>query len=290
MLKKIIDKRNYIILFVIIILIIWVLFFSKTKTYIKTFNFNEENITFKIYDKVNHKKLTKDIENIYKKYENVNSLSGKLTEEEKNLIEYGKIAYYKTNGYIDITSGKLLENLKNDKEYDFKSEIEKIEIKNNKLVNDIDFNFDSIIGSYATNEVLYYFKQNNIEKYIVSEDGDITTGKHYSKGKYSVSITNPNNGNLIEIISLENKSMATRNKSTEFKSYMVNPKTSQKENKYDSVVVIAKDNLTANMLVNSLYLMDIEEGKKLLEDYHGEALWIKGDEIIKTDGFDNYKK
>ena len=290
MLKKIIDKRNYIILFIIIILIIWVLFFSKTKTYIKTFNFNGENITFKIYDKVNHKKLTKDIENIYKKYENVNSLSGKLTEEEKNLIEYGKIAYYKTNGYIDITSGKLLENLKDDKEYDFKSEIEKVDTKNNKLVNDISFNFDNIIGSYATNEVLYYFKQNNIEKYIVSEDGDITAGKHYNKGKYSVSITNPNNGNLIEIISLENKSMATRNKSSEFKSYMVNPKTGKKENKYDSVVVIAKDNLTANMLVNSLYLMDIEEGKKILEDYHGEALWIQDDEITKTDGFDNYKK
>lgn len=293
MLKKILDKRNYIILFIIIILIIWIIwivFFHKNEPYMETFNYYGEDITFRVYDKVDHKKLTKDIDNIYKKYEDVDNLSGEVDEDEKSLIEYGKIAYYKTYGYIDITSGELLKHLKNNEEYDFKSEIENVIVEDDKLVNDINFNFDNIIGSYATNDVLYYFKQNDIKKYIVNENGDVTTGDYYDNGKYTVSINNPNTDEILAVVELENKAIATRNKSDDFQSYMVNPKTSKKENKYDSVVVVANDNLTANMLVNAIYLMDLDEGKNLISEYPAEALWIKGDQIIKTDGFDNYVK
>ena len=290
MLKKILDKRNFIILFIIIILIIWIIFFNKNEPYMETFNYYGEDITFRVYDKVDHKKLTKDIDNIYKKYEDVDNLSGKVDEDEKSLIEYGKIAYYKTYGYIDITSGELPKHLKNNEEYDFKSEIENVIVEDDKLVNDINFNFDNIIGSYATNDVLYYFKQNDIKKYIVNENGDVTTGDYYDNGKYTVSINNLNTDEILAVVELENKAIATRNKSDDFQSYMVNPKTSKKENKYDSVVVVANDNLTANMLVNAIYLMDLDEGKNLISEYPAEALWIKGDQIIKTDGFDNYVK
>ena len=289
MIKKIIDKRNFIILFVIIILIIWILFFNKKEIYIKSFNYFDKVITYKVYDKVNHKQITDDINNIYKKYEKMD-FKGELSEDEKALIEYGKIIYYKSNGYIDITDGKLVDKIKNEEEYKFKTDIENVKITDNYLINDISFNFSEIISSYATNEVLYYFKQNDITKYIVSDDGDITAGKYYDKGKYSVSINNPSDNEILDIVYLENKSMATRNTVSEFRSYMINPKTSKKESKYDSVVVIANDNLTANMLANSLYLMDEDEGKKMVEDYHGEALWVIDDKIIKTDGFDKYLK
>lgn len=289
MIKKIIDKRNYIILFLIIILIIWILFFNKKEVYIKSFEYFGEVITFKIYDDVNYKKVEKDIKNIYEKYEDMD-FKGELTSDEFSLIEYGKILYAKSHGYIDFTSGKLFESLKEGKSYDFTSEIDKVILEDNKLVNDIDFNFNGIISRYATNDVLYYFKQNDIKKYIVSEDGDVTAGKHYDDGKYKVSIINPNNDDVLGIVSLEKESMATRNKASSFKYYMLNPKTCQKEEKYDSVVVIAGDNLTASMVADSLYLMDIEEGKKMAKDYYAEALWVKDGEIIKTDGFDKYMK
>ena len=71
MVKKILDKRNYIILFIIIILIIWILFSGKKEYYIKTFNYFDETITISIYDEVDYKKTTKDINNIYKNY-NIN--------------------------------------------------------------------------------------------------------------------------------------------------------------------------------------------------------------------------
>ena len=291
MLKKIVDKRNYIILFIIIILIIWFLWaliFNNNEAYMESFNYYGETITFKVYDKVNHKKLTNDINNIYKKYENVNDLNGELSEDEKALIEYGKILYYKTDGYIDVTSGELLKNIKDGKSYEFKSEIEKLNIEDDKLTEDISFNFDNIIGSYATNEVLYYFKQNDITKYIVSENGDIVTGEYYDDGEYKVSINSPKGDDVLDIVSLENKAMATRNNTNEFESYMVSPKTSQKESKYDSVVVIANDNMTANMLVNSLFLMDREAGEKLVLEYNSDAMWVNGDDITMTDGFKEY--
>ena len=285
MIKKILDKRNYIILFIIIILIIWILFSGKKDYYIKTFNYFDETITISIYDKVDYKKTTKDINDIFKNY-NINLDS--INKYENNLIEYGIDIYKKSNGYIDITSGKLIENLKEEKEYNFKTKIDDIKIKNNKLVKKIDFNFDSIIGSFVTKEVINYLEENNIKKYIINENGDITVGEYYSKGKYALSINNPKTNEVLYIVNLENKSMATRN-SEGFKSYMVNPKTNKIENKYDSVVVIANDNLTANMLVNTLYLMDEKEGKDFIKKYDAEALWID-DEIIKTNGFDKYIK
>lgn len=289
MIKKIIDKRNYLILFIIVILLVWILFFNKKEIYVKSFNYFDKVITFKIYDNVNHKQVTNDINNIYKKYENYD-FKGKLTDDEKALIEYGKILYFKTDGYIDITTGELIENLKNNRNYEFKTDIEKIEIKDGKLTRNISFNFDNVLSCYATNDVLYYFKQNDITKYIVNEDGDITAGKHYQSGKYDISISNPNNDKVLKIVSFENKSMITRNYVPEIKSYMINPKNSKVEHKYDSVVVIAKDNLTASMLADSLYLMDMEDGKKLLSDYNGEALWITGDDFVMTDGFNKYIK
>ena len=293
MFQKIVDKRNYIILLIIIILVIWVvwsLFFYKKSPYIETFNCYGEKITFKVYDTVNHNKLTREINNIFQKYEGVNNLFGKINESEKTLLEYGKILYYKTNGYVDITSGELLRKLKNGEDFQFKSMIEKLDTEDGVLKEKFNFNFDNVIGSYATNEVLNYFKQNDIKKYIVSENGDISAGEYYDSGNFKVSINKPNSNGILEVVYLENKSMASRYNTNKFEAYMVNPKTSKKESKYDGVIVISSDNLTANMLVNSLFLMDIDEGKKMALDYSSEAMWIDGNEIVKTDGFDKYLK
>ncbi len=280
-LKKILEKRNYIILFIIIVLFIWILFFNKREIYLKSFNYFNETITYKIYDNIDKNKVTKDINDIYKKYTNYNKKLNqkKLNENMNSLLEYGKLLYYNTNGYIDITSGDLYKNIKNNKEYTFTSKIDKIGKEK------INYNFENIISAYATNDVIYYFKQNNIKKYIVNQNGDITVGKRYNKDKYKISLLD--NEKLMNILKLENKSVATR-KNGKFKSYMVNPKTSKKEEKYEMVVVIANDNLTANMLANTLYLMDVDSGKEFIKKYNASALWKTNDETYQTDNFKNY--
>lgn len=278
--KKIIEKRNYIILFVIIVLIIWIMFFNKREIYLKSFNYFDETITYKIYNNIDKNKVTKDINNIYKKYENYNAKINNNTKDENihSLIEYGKLLYYKTDGLIDITSGDLLKNMQKGREYTFTSKIDKIGKET------INYNFENIICAYATNDVIYYFKQNDIDKYIVNENGDIKVGKKYNKDKYKISIIN--NEKLLYILNLENKAIATR-KTNELK-YMINPKTSKKENKYDMLVVISNDNLTANMVANTIYFMNKEDGEKFAKQYNSEVLWQKEDKIYQTKEFEKY--
>ena len=278
--KKIIEKRNYIILFVIIVLIIWIMFFNKREIYLKSFNYFDETITYKIYNNIDKNKVTKDINNIYKKYENYNAKINNNINDENiySLIEYGKLLYYKTDGLIDITSGDLLKNMQKGREYTFTSKIDKIGKET------INYNFENIICAYATNDVIYYFKQNDIDKYIVNENGDIKVGKKYNKDKYKISIIN--NEKLLYILNLENKAIATR-KTNELK-YMINPKTSKKENKYDMLVVISNDNLTANMVANTIYFMNKEDGEKFAKQYNSEVLWQKEDKIYQTKEFEKY--
>lgn len=222
MMKKIIDKRNYIILIIIIILLIWLIFFNKKEAYLKSFNYFDEVITYEVYENVNHKELTNDIKEIYESYKS-----------------------YKK----DLKKKNLSENMKSLKEYS-----KLVNLKTDNLVED---NVDDIIASYVTNEVIYYFKQNNIKKYIVNENGNVTVGKHYNNSKYKISINN-------YILNLENKSVAT----------------------YKNITVISNDNLTADMLSKTLNNTDYESGIKLLKKYKSYGLWIEENKMSK--GFKKY--
>ena len=151
-----------------------------------------------------------------------------------------------------------------------------------------DFDLDMIKASYAISEVCDYFKQNNIESYIINEGGNVITGDSYDDDKYTVSLSKYDSEEVLDIVLLENKSLYTLNKSDEITEYSVNPKTSETVDNFDSVSVIANDNLTADMLVRTLFLMNEDEGRKYIENFNAEALWQKGDEISMTNGFKNY--
>ena len=69
---------------------------------------------------------------------------------------------------------------------------------------------------------------------------------------------------------------------------MINPKTSKKENKYDMLVVISNDNLTANMVANTIYFMNKEDGENFAKQYNSEVLWQKEDKIYQTKEFEKY--
>ena len=89
--RIIIEKRNYIILFIILLLIVWI-FFSNRKAYVKSFNFNGITITYVIYDKVNSDKISKNIDEIYEIYKRK-----ALDKKEKKYI------FNQTDGYFDET-------------------------------------------------------------------------------------------------------------------------------------------------------------------------------------------
>lgn len=269
-----IEKRNYLILGIIVLLVIWILFnlFSKKEVYMDSFDYFGESITIKVYDKVNQDNLSEDIDKILKSYEE--------GEKDDDLLEYGRLLYMKSNGYIDISDTNLVKALRRGENYKFKSKINDDDFK--------DFDLDMIKASYAISEVCDYFKQNNIESYIINEGGNVITGDSYDDDKYTVSLSKYDSEEVLDIVLLENKSLYTLNKSDEITEYSVNPKTSEAVDNFDSVSVIANDNLTADMLVRTLFLMSEDEGRKYIENFNAEALWQKGDEVSMTDGFKNY--
>ena len=269
-----IEKRNYLILGIIVLLVIWILFnlFSKKEVYMNSFDYFGESITIKVYDKVNQDNLSEDIDKILKSYEE--------GEKDDDLLEYGRLLYMKSNGYIDISDTNLVKALRRGEDYKFSSKINDDDFK--------DFDLDMIKASYAIGEVCDYFKQNNIESYIINEGGNVITGDSYDDDKYTVSLSKYDSEEVLDIVLLENKSLYTLNKSDEITEYSVNPKTSEAVDNFDSVSVIANDNLTADMLVRTLFLMNEDEGRKYIENFNAEALWQKGDEISMTDGFKNY--
>lgn len=269
-----IEKRNYLILGIIVLLVIWILFnlFSKKEVYMDSFDYFGESITIKVYDKVNQDNLSEDIDKILKSYEG--------GEKDDDLLEYGRLLYMKSNGYIDISDTDLVKALRRGEDYKFSSKINDDDFK--------DFDLDMIKASYAISEVCDYFKQNNIESYIINEGGNVITGDSYDDDKYTVSLSKYDSEEVLDIVLLENKSLYTLNKSDEITEYSVNPKTSEAVDNFDSVSVIANDNLTADMLVRTLFLMSEDDGRKYIENFNAEALWQKGDEISMTNGFKNY--
>ncbi len=291
MLKKIIDKRNYIILFIIIILIIFIIINinTKVKEHMKSFYYFGETITIKLYSSKNMDKTFEEIDDIYKKYNDYYQKPSNRDDKELiELLKYGKSLYHKTNGLIDITTDKLIKNIMDDKEYNFTTKINKLDFNDKLTLNDI--NLDSIIASYATKKVQNYLKGKNLNEYIISEDGNIAAGNYYEKGKYSISIHDAE-GKLIDIAYIENESLVTKGNVNTFKPYMVNPKTGKKEEENKMVVVIGKDINEANMIANALYLLDINEGKEFIKDYNAQALWVEtGGKQTMTDGFKQYLK
>lgn len=286
--KKIMDKRNYIIFGIIVILIIGLIVINnnKVKEYVKSYNYFSETLTIKLYSQNNLQKNLDDINNIYKKYDNYYRDLTNLDNELTKLLEYGKSLYNKSNGLIDITNNELIDCAVKDKQCNYKSTINELNLKDKKSLKNL--NIDSIIGSYATKEVEKYLKKNKINKYIINENGNIVTGESYNE-KYKVSINNQDS-KVIDIAYLKNISMATKGNTNTFQSYMVNSKTQTKNGENKIVVVIAKDINEANFLANTLYHLSIDEGKEFIHKHDAEVMWYTNSKKVTTEGFKKYLK
>ncbi|MBR3897863.1 MAG: FAD:protein FMN transferase [Bacilli bacterium] len=203
----IIDKRNYIILFIIIVLLGFIIFFPKRKPFIRTYN-THGMITITIYDKINEKKIDNNIKNICKDYT-------------------------KDNDVDDINDGYDLE------------------------------------GAYIVKNIISLFEKEGIKNFIINENGNISAGKNYNGGTYTISINDPLNGDVLNTLKLKNESMATVNY----------------EGNYDSTIVLHKDNVKALALSYYLSNKNFEEAKDICKKYSCEFYFLKDDETYMSEGF-----
>ncbi|MBR3229377.1 MAG: FAD:protein FMN transferase [Bacilli bacterium] len=230
--RKLIEKRNYIILIIIVLLIIWI-FSSKKEIFVKSFNFNNSIITYVIYDKIDDNIVRKNIEKIYKKYENKS-----LDEKSKKYI------FDKTDGYFEDISNYLV--------------------------------------SYSTSEVLKYFKEKGIKKYMINVDGDVILGNKYSDKDYSVSIHDPFDNSVLKIVYFSNKALSSVKSFDDFD----NLKGDKKD--YDMVSVICSDIITSNIVSNYIFYLSMEDGENVLLKNKCDGLWYINGRIYTSSNFSKY--
>ncbi|MBQ9011501.1 MAG: FAD:protein FMN transferase [Bacilli bacterium] len=254
MVKKIIDKRNYIIFGIILILFLLIISgYGKTKEYIKTFEYFNETITIKLYSNKNVDKIWKGIDIICSRYQNYYDNS--YSNVDKGLTNYGITLYEKTNDLIDVNS---------------------------------DVKFDSVIGPYVAVKIKKYLEKNGIDSYIINEEGNIITGSHYNKSKYKISITDVD-GKLVDIVNLKNMNMAIKGNVSEYKPYMFNSISGEKVLNNKLVVVVDKDLNRANYIANVVYLLDFDKREDFVKNLNACALWQdENGKIVMTESFKKY--
>ena len=261
--------------------------------YTKTLHYFNEDIRVKIY--VNSEKranlVFKEIENIYKKYEDINNSSNKIkiSDEVNDLILYGFKLYQDSNGILSINTGDLVDlwDLKyknkqipsDDELKNIDTSMDNINLKNNVL-NHYNLNFNQFIIGYTNNLVKDYLKSVNINYYFINTNNDILSGSGVNNEDYVVILSNPFNNETLKVYSMQNKYLKTI--SVYHNSYkyddkiysnIVNAKDKTMANTMISVSVLSDDVYTSEYLANMLFILDYDSGYKLAKKYNAKVIW-----------------
>ncbi len=159
---------------------------------------------------------------------------------------------------------------------------------------------------YASQLVIDKLKEAGCESAILNAGGNIVSiGKpmEKSKNKWGIGIQSPDSekGNtgtsIVDTVFANDISVVTSGDYQRFYevdgkryNHIIDPDTLMPAEYFKAVTVLAKDSGVADYFSTTLYLMPIDEGKKLLSKVDGvEAIWIdKNDEKVMTKGMDLY--
>lgn len=216
------------------------------KEYSSSFDAMNTEINIKLYSdsESNAKRGLKEIEELYKEYDELTDRNNKDSELYKinhndsndeyltidsrlyDLIKYGLDCYDESNNILNINIGSLTDiweeyrNKKNgiptNSELDnIDIDISKIELSSDNKVknNHPNIDLDSIKKGYVTKKAVDMLKLLGIDSYIITTGGNITVGNYYkNSGKYVISISNPDKDNdeMLSTLRLINKSVASK--------------------------------------------------------------------------------
>ena len=133
------------------------------------------------------------------------------------------------------------------------------------------------------------------EGYMLNVGGNVCTrGVKPGGGKWNIAVQSPNAGedNLC-VVSLAGQSLVTsgdyqRSYTVDGKSYhhIIDPDTLMPSEYWRSVTILCDDSGLADCLSTALFLLPLEEGKALAEQYNVEVMWVDADmNITQTPGF-----
>lgn len=252
-----------------------------------------------------------------------------VVKVDKKLIDmllFAKDMYNKTNGNVNIAMGSVLKiwhNYRNNGiDEPWNAQLPKMEKLqeaakhtdiNNLIIDEENstvfisdpemlLDVGAIAKGYAVERVAEYLEENDITSFIINVGGNVrTVGLNGENEPFKVGIENPDTEDeekrYIEYIKIENKTVVTSGCYQRFYTvnginyhHIIDPETLMPGENFMSVSIIGDDSGLGDALSTSLFLMDIDEGKKLVKSIEGvEAMWVLPDgEIVYSDGFEDY--
>ncbi|MBE6751904.1 MAG: FAD:protein FMN transferase [Ruminococcaceae bacterium] len=251
----------------------------------------------------------------------------KVDKKIIDLLLYSKEMYSLTDGKINVAMGSVLSVwhkyreiglsdpsnaelppvnvLEEAKKHTDFSKVEIDEENNTVFLSDPQMTLDvgAIAKGYAVERIAEYLINKGITDFLLNVGGNVRTiGMGKDNEPWKVGIENPDTSKQeevphIEYLKFSNMSLVTSGCYQRFyevdgKNYhhIIDPVTLYPGEKYLSVSVLTNDSGLGDALSTSLFLMNIEEGKKLADSLENvEVMWVKKNgEQIYTDGFKNY--
>ena len=291
-------------------------------------------IEVKVYDisKKDSKEVFSKIDSIYKKYHELsdrynecedvvniyylNNILKKneevtISDELRDLINYGIDAYDDTDGYINIALGNVIDIWKKYREegssipstYELMNagsiEISDILLKDNtyKKTSGVKIDLGAYSKGYTTEIVGDYLESIGYDKYLINAGGNVKVGSKYKSCKYTIGLEEPfNESNLYKKVYVENNSIVTSGSYQRYYevdgvnyNHIINPKTLFPENYTKSVTVITNDSAYADIMSTYLFLLPIDDGIEYVNNNDlVEAIWYS-DELYYSNGFNIYE-
>lgn len=276
---------------------------------------------FNNYDKFN------GVNNITTLNENAGVKKVKLDKKIIDLLVQGKKWYKETDGDINICYGRVLKiwldqreaalndkknaKLPNEEELNEAGKYKNIdaleidEKNQTAFINDKNVQVDigGIGKGYATELIKNELIEKGLETGILSVGGDVAIiGENPTKkdGEFKIAVQDPSLSEdhpYSSVVAIKNTSLVTSGDYQRYfeidgKKYhhIIDPNTNFPSTNFKSVSVMTDDIAKADALSTTLFIKDLDEGKKLAEKYKSEALWIDQDgKMYKTKNWDKYE-
>ena len=322
--------KKIVILFISILLLTGC---TNGKVYKKGMYYMDTYIEVKLYDisKSHADKILNEVDNMYKEYHeltdryneyegviNIYYLNNILKNNEKieldsrlsKLIKYGLSMYDKTDGYVNIAMGNVIDVWKSYREKEtgvpktYELMNKNIDIDNISLVdntysktNEVSLDVGAFAKGYVTGEIGEFLESKGIKKYLINAGGNVKVGSKYKIEKYNVGLEEPfNTTNIYKTLKVEDVSIVTSGSYQRYYEYngiiynhIINPKTLYPDNYTKSVTVVTKNSAYADIMSTYLFLLPIEDGIELVNKLDDvEAIWYN-DEIYYSEGFNIYE-
>lgn len=249
----------------------------------------------------------------------------KADSEIIELLLLGKEYYKKTNGTVNICMGSVLKLWHEARETSTENperayipdnealaaaakhtDINSLIIdKENSTVffkdKEMSLDVGAVAKGFAAQKIADKIKSEGVWKdFVISIGGNVvTSGYKDGNSKWNVEIENPNkkSKSYFEVLSITDKSVVTSGDYQRFftvngKNYchIINPETLFPAEDFTSVTVISEDSALGDALSTALFILPIDEGKKLIESIDGaEAMWAdKNYKKTYSSGFESY--